>query len=393
MPPCTVSSRRSLGSAWLLASCASVAVLLLPGASHGQPAAVEAGPAAGLTVPPVPDGTPAELMAFVKGLLPPKTRPRSRQEMMGYMQGVATASTQVADKILAQVKPGDADYAAAAQLKLESLAMLGRLGDEQAAKDLAAYAATLTKSADPELAKEAGRMLLVSDAQEMFSSGNMAAAPALIDRVVAMVAADPNDTQTAGLAMQFAGAFEHMPEGESLAVKSYEKLGPLFAASTNPQIQKLGDSFAGTLRRLSLPGKPMEIKGTLLDGTPFDQKTLAGKVVLVDFWATWCGPCVAEMPNMLEHYEKYHAKGFEIVGISLDDNRGTLEKFIADKKLPWPILHDQAAEGEGNALARFYGITGIPQLILIGRDGNVITLNARGEKLGEELGKLFKDAG
>ena len=156
----------------------------------------------------------------------------------------------------------------------------------------------------------------------------------------------------------------------------------------------MGESFAGTLRRLSLPGHPMEIKGTLLNGKPFDQKTLAGKVVLVDFWATWCGPCVAEIPNVLEQYEKYHDKGFEVVGISLDEDREALEKFVTDQKIPWPILYEKP-EGEGwrHPLSTFYGISGIPTVILIGRDGNVITLNARGEKLGEQLDKLFGKAG
>jgi thiol-disulfide isomerase/thioredoxin len=156
----------------------------------------------------------------------------------------------------------------------------------------------------------------------------------------------------------------------------------------------MAENFAGTLRRLSLPGHPMVIKGTLLNGQPFDQKALAGKVVLVDFWATWCGPCVAEIPNVLEQYEKYHDKGFEVVGISLDEDREALEKFVGEKKIPWPILFEKS-EGEGwrHPLSTYYGISGIPTVILIGRDGNVITLDARGEKLGEQLGVLFKDAG
>jgi len=131
-----------------------------------------------------------------------------------------------------------------------------------------------------------------------------------------------------------------------------------------------------------------------LNGQPFDQKTLAGKVVLVDFWATWCGPCVAEIPNVLEQYEKYHAKGFEVVGISLDQDRQALEKFVTDQKVPWPILFEES-EGDGwqHPLATYYGISGIPTVILIGRDGNVITLDVRGEKLGERLAELFKDAG
>ena len=103
---------------------------------------------------------------------------------------------------------------------------------------------------------------------------------------------------------------------------------------------------------------------------------------------------MAEIPNVLAAYEKYHAKGFEVVGISLDEDRETLQKFVTEQKIPWPILYEKpAGEGWRHPLSTFYGISGIPTVILIGRDGNVITLNARGEKLGEQLAILFKEAG
>jgi len=362
-----------------------------------QPATAEAPAAAaagGLKVPPLPAGTPAELLAFVEGLRQPTVRPKSREEMMSYMKDVATVTVQAADKILGQVQPADATAVQAAKLKLESLMMLGRLGDEQSAAAMKAFAATLVKGPSPELAREAERLLLVADAQEMFSSGDLENGAAVIARTAAILEANPDDGEAAGLAMQLASAFEQVPDGGALATESLRTFAPLLAKSENPQIKEMAASFAGTLRRLSLPGNPMQISGTLLDGKPFDQAALAGKVVLVDFWATWCGPCVAEVPNMLEAYDKYHDRGFEVVGVSLDEDRDAVVQFVKDKMIPWPILHERA-EGAGwqHPLATFYGITGIPQMILIGRDGNVITLNARGPALEEKLAELFKDAG
>lgn len=365
-----------------------------PNRAAAQPAAT-AEPTAGVPqVPPLPEGTPAELMQFIEQLKNSDVRPKSRQEMMQYMKSLAGVSVEAANKILPQVKVDDPLYAEAAMMKLESLMMLGRIGDEAAAKEMADFAATLATSPNAELANEAQRVVLVAEAQKIFASGSATGGEAVVQKAAAMLTADPDDMKTAGLAMQLAQAFEQLPGGEPVAMAAFKAFGPLFAKSGNPRIKQMGESFAGTLRRLSLPGNPMAIKGTLLNGQPFDQKSLAGKVVLVDFWATWCGPCVAEIPNVLEQYEKYHAKGFEVIGISLDQDRGALEKFVADQKVPWPILFEES-EGDGwqHPLATYYGISGIPTVILLGRDGNVITLNARGERLGEELAKLFPNAG
>jgi thiol-disulfide isomerase/thioredoxin len=377
-------------AAGLLVGSATLLMARQPGAVADAPGAAQAMP----KVPPLPEGTPEEMMQFIASLKQANVRPASRKEMIAYMRDVAAVSLQAADKILAQVKPADPLHDPAAKMKLESLMMLGRFGDEKAAADMATYAATLINSPSKDLAKEAQRLVVVSEAQQILSSGDAKAAEGLVSKTTAMLAADPDDIQTAGLAMQLAGAFEHMPGGEAVAAAAYRSFGPAMAKSSNEQIQKMGESFAGTLRRLSLPGHPMEISGTLLNGKPFDQKTLAGKVVLVDFWATWCGPCVAEIPNVLEQYEKYHKDGFEVVGISLDQEREALEKFVTEQKLPWPILFEEPkGDGWQHPLATFYGISGIPTVVLIGRDGNVITLDARGEKLGERLDAIFKKAG
>jgi thiol-disulfide isomerase/thioredoxin len=377
-------------AAGLLVGSTTLLMARQPGAVADAPGKPQAMP----KVPPLPEGTPEEMMQFIANLKQANVRPASRKEMIAYMRDVAVVSLQAADKILAQVKPADPLHDPAAKMKLESLMMLGRFGDEKAAADMATYAASLTNSPSRELAQEAKRLVLVSEAQQILSSGDAKAAEGLVEKTTAMLVADPDDMQTAGLAMQLAGALEQMPGGEAVAASASRGFGPAMAKSSNEQIQKMGESFAGTLRRLSLPGHPMQISGTLLNGQKFDQKTLAGKVVLVDFWATWCGPCVAEIPNVLEQYEKYHDAGFEVVGISLDQDREALEKFVTEQKVPWPILFEEP-EGDGwqHPMATFYGISGIPTVVLIGRDGNVITLDARGEKLGERLDAIFKKAG
>lgn len=113
---------------------------------------------------------------------------------------------------------------------------------------------------------------------------------------------------------------------------------------------------------------------------------MKGKVILLDFWATWCGPCIAELPNVKEAYKEYHEKGFEIIGISLDSDKGALKGFIRDNDMPWPQFFD--GKGWKNELAQEYGVRSIPSVALV-RDNKVIALNVRGSGLDSQLKKLL----
>jgi len=132
-----------------------------------------------------------------------------------------------------------------------------------------------------------------------------------------------------------------------------------------------------------------DLKFTDLDGNTVDVSQMKSKVVIIDFWATWCGPCTGEIPSLVELYNLFHNKGLEIVGISLDTDRGKLKSFLSEHKMKWPQYYD--GKGWQNEISSRFGVNSIPQIVLLGRDGVVLSKNIRGEQLKERVKGLFND--
>ena len=136
-------------------------------------------------------------------------------------------------------------------------------------------------------------------------------------------------------------------------------------------------------------GKPLELSFTAVDGSKVDIKDLAGKVVLIDFWATWCGPCVAEVPNLKKVYETYHPKGFEILGISLDDKKGDLLAFTKKHEIPWPQYFD--GKHWNNEISFRFGISSVPTAWLVDKKGVLRHTEVRTYDLESAVQKLLKE--
>jgi thiol-disulfide isomerase/thioredoxin len=140
--------------------------------------------------------------------------------------------------------------------------------------------------------------------------------------------------------------------------------------------------------KAELSQKPLELKFTAVDGREVDLASLRGKVVLIDFWATWCGPCVEELPNVLKAYQTLHPKGFEIIGISLDSSKEKLEAFVKERGMEWPQYFD--GKSWQNEISSKYGINSIPAMWLVNKKGMVVDTEARGN-LEDRVQKLLAE--
>jgi thiol-disulfide isomerase/thioredoxin len=378
---------RSIGRMLVGWSLLTVAFGSLVSAQEAAPKSTKPAPKAKdeKTVDPyaVPDGTPEQITDFLDDLRRTRKVFATREDAVDHAIKVQRALIAGADKILAQKTDVDTAYAAV-EMKLEALGLLAQAGIDGAMEEALKAAKELMKDMREdiaELAQEWHGELRVMGAPEL----EPAERQALCDEYLADIKSSKYSRSALADGIRLGEALETHPDN-AVAADYYDKLAALLKLSANPQHGEIAEILEANVRRLKLQGNAMVVQGTTLAGQPLDWAKYKGKVVLVDFWATWCGPCLQDLPNVKENYDKYHKRGFDVVGISLDENKEQLAEFLKEEQIPWTNLF---AEEGNQPTARYYGITGIPTAILVGRDGKVISLNARAEILGELLEKEF----
>jgi thiol-disulfide isomerase/thioredoxin len=354
----------------------------------------------------VPDGDAATLLAFIEKLANPQQEFASEQELQKYLDSVSTAIGDAADKILAG-EATDRQLIDAIEWKIESLRIRQKPGDDSADKLTDEFLASLKFGSRPavETAIEKNRRLVEDERQNRaamqqqmelmtklreWRQFDAAQRAETTDWLINTVKSGTPTGAHASMLTMFVDTLSGTPDSE-LAKKALSELLPVLSQSDNPGVEQRLPLLEGINRRLNLPGNKLELSGMFLDGSELEWDSYRGKVVLVDYWATWCGPCRAEVPNVLENYLKYHDKGFDVIGISLDDKRSDAEDYVKQTNIPWPSLFHEASDASGwqNPMAVKYGITGIPTAILVDQEGNVVSMQARGPRLGAALEKLL----
>jgi thiol-disulfide isomerase/thioredoxin len=216
-------------------------------------------------------------------------------------------------------------------------------------------------SAPGNIRADAGLVLLQIASMDFDRQRTEASARSLSAAINKFLETHPDDARAPALRLTEAQALEAFDPARASTI--FQEV----ATDEDPEIS--GAAQTG-LELLALRNKPLELSFTALDGSKFDVAKLRGKVVLVDFWATWCPPCVEEVPELVETYEKFRDKGFEIVGISLDQNKATLEKFLKENKMTWPQYFDGA--GWENKIAQRFKIQSVPTMWLLDREGKLV---------------------
>ena len=193
----------------------------------------------------------------------------------------------------------------------------------------------------------------------------------------------PNDPRSPGL------MYDVAENAEMASAEQRELLQELVRRFPGKRETRAAQSLLAILDRV---GQPVELAfEEAITGESISIEGLAGKVVVLDFWATWCGPCVAEMPHMKELYAKYRPQGVEFIGVSLDapvakGGLAKLQKFVADNEIPWPQYYQ--GNGWESQFSGSWGISSIPALFVIDQEGNLHHPKARG-KLDQILPKLL----
>ncbi len=208
-----------------------------------------------------------------------------------------------------------------------------------------------------------------------------------LDSLNKYVTDHPTSDDTAEAMLQLAIAQEFAGQEED-AKKWYTKIVENFASSQVPAAAQAAKKATGAKARLESIGKVIQMTGKSIDGKTVSLGQNRGKVIVLQYWATWSQPCVNDLALLRELYAKYGKEGLVIIGISLDNRKEDLTEFLKANKIPWPQLYEPG--GLDSSLANALGVLTLPSMLLIDKQGKVVNRNVHAGELDKEVGALLR---
>ena len=319
----------------------------------------------------------------------PTEQPKSQDEMIAMVK-VWFGNQRAAAEAFGKAYPADARRYAAKLMALQAAMQLSQMPGAEAAQKTGAedvlkeIDAILAAADAPEDAKgEAAfiKTMMMTEKLDDEKPETVAAFFKAADEYLAKYGAHKLATQMRQTQLQVASQAQ-TPEAEALLKKLADDKDPQLAGGAK-------EVLAQRAKMADLKTKPLDLKFTAADGAEVDVAKLRGKVVLVDFWASWCGPCIGEMPNVVATYKKLHEKGFEIVGISLDQDKDKMEAATKKHGMTWAQYFD--GKGWQNTISSGFGIQSIPAAWLLDKKGMLRETGLRGEALAAGVEKLLAE--
>ncbi len=321
------------------------------------------------------DADPKELAAY---LLEMADKPKSIRARRPFKEAIIEA----ADRLLAKGR-NNRDKRLALTTLFETLHELAFDGDAAADERLAELAKQHVDDPQSVIARQARVYWLEHRALNSGELDPAQVAQLLDDLYDVFTQLDTLDGRHLRAASATVRAINQLEDAKAREAQ-FQRFGKLFAGSSDIELKRYGRKLTKPLPGQSeLVGKEFELDGMDDLGVSFDWKSYRGKLVLIDFWATWCGPCRREMPQVKQLYDQWHQQGFEVVGVNLDKDSAALAKYLEENSLPWSQV---VGEGAKEAAKR-YGVRSIPTMMLVDAEGKIVAVAHKVSELAPQIAK------